>query len=435
MRLIGLLSLLLSAMAAAQQPHTLDLPAAPGKTARQITLTLPSHLAIDVAATGLHCPRFFAVAPDGRIFVADLYNRSDNSKGGLYILDGWNPQTHNFSRAVPYLQNLRNPNNIAFYTEPAQAGRPTQSWLYTALTDRLIRIHYNAGDTHPSSEPETLAHYPDYGLSYKYGGWHLTRTVAFAPLHGATRLYVTVGSSCNACQEKEPIRASLTVMDPDGKDQHIIAKGLRNAVGLRYVPQVDGGALFATNMGADHLGDRSPEDTFLELDSNDHAGPAINTAQPANYGWPTCYFLDGAPHADPTVSNPQPGQHILNAQPGPPPPQFDCSKVSSAYTTFASHSSPLGLEYFGSDNKLLANTFLVALHGPSHTRIGTGYSVVRFSSTDRHPQNLIQGFLTQQNGRPAVSGRPCGILRIAPDTFLLTDDLNGAIYCIHPVGV
>ena len=39
-----------------------------------------------------------------------------------------------------------------------------------------------------------LAHYPDYGLNYKYGGWHLTRTVAIATLHGKTRLYVTVGS-------------------------------------------------------------------------------------------------------------------------------------------------------------------------------------------------------------------------------------------------
>ncbi len=430
MRLTALLSLLIPIASAAQQSHTLDLPAFAAKPARQITLTLPHDLAINIAASGLHCPRFFAIAPDNRIFVADLYNRSDNTRGALYILDGWNSQTRTFARVIPYLQNLRNPNNIAFYTDPAG-----QTWLYTALTDKLIRFRYHAGDTQPSSPPEVLAHFPDYGLGYKYGGWHLTRTVAFAKLHGATRLYVTVGSSCNACREKEAIRATLSVMNPDGSDQHIVAQGLRNAVDLHYVPQIDGGALFATNMGADHLGDHSPEDTFLELDSNAHPGPANNPAEPANYGWPTCYFLGGTSHPDPIVSNPQPGQHILNAQPGPPPPQFDCSKVSPAYTTFLAHSSPLGLEYFGRDNKLLADSFLVALHGPSHARIGTGYRVVRFSPTDRRPQNLILGFLVQQNGRTTVKGRPCGLLRIGPDSLLLTDDLNGVIYSIHPSGV
>ncbi len=408
-------------------PHTLTLP-----KQKQITLDLPQELTIDLAATGLHCPRFLAVSPDHRIFVADLHDRTDNSKGGLYILECWNPTTHTFASVTPYIENLRNPNNVAFYTDPAQPGKPAQTWLYTALTDRLIRFRYKPGDTHPTSAPEVLARFPDYGLSYKYGGWHLTRTVAFAQLHGATRLYVTVGSSCNACLEKEPVRASLTVMDPDGRNQHIVAGGLRNAVDLHYIPQLDGGALFATNMGADHLGDHSPEDTFFELDTNAHPGPSNNPAHPANYGWPTCYFLNGTPHPDPSVSDPKPGQPILNAQPGPPPPQFDCSRVPVAYTTFLAHSSPLGLEYFGANNKLLANTFLVALHGPSHTRIGTGYRVVRFSPSARHPQNLILGFLTERNGRPAVVGRPCGLLHLDSDTFLLTDDLNGVIYYVHP---
>lgn len=403
-------------------PHTLTLP-----RHKQITLSLPQGLTIDLAATGLNCPRFFAVSPDHRIFLADLHDRSDNTKGALYVLSGWNPGSHTFSTVTPYLENLRNPNNIAFYTDAAG-----QTWLYTALTDKLIRFLYKSGDTHPTSAPEILAHYPDYGLSYKYGGWHLTRTVAFAQLHGATRLYVTVGSSCNACLEKEPVRASLTVMDPDGGNQHIVAQGLRNAVDLHFIPQIDGGALFATNMGADHLGDHSPEDTFFELDANAHPGPANDPAHPANYGWPTCYFLSGTPHPDPSVSDPRPGQPILNAQPGPPPPQFDCTRVPPAYATFLAHSSPLGLEYFGADNKLLAGTFLVALHGPSHIRIGTGYRVVRLSPGDRHPQNLILGFLAQDRGRSVVKGRPCGLLRIAPDTFLLTDDLNGVVYLIRP---
>ena len=402
-------------------PHTLWLSAQ-----KSITLSLPRSLAINVALTGLHCPRFFAIAPDGRLFVADLFDRSDNSKGSLVILDGWNAQTHTFTRAKPYLDHLRNPNNLAFYTDPTTH----QTWLYTAFTDRLVRYRYNAGDTHPTSTPEVLAHYPDYGLNYKYGGWHLTRTIAFASLHGRTRLYVTVGSSCDACREKEPIRATLSVMDPDGQHQQIIASGLRNAVDLAFVPQIDSGALFATNMGTDHLGAFAPEDTFLELEANSR--PASN---PTNYGWPTCYILNGTAHADPAVSSPKPDQTLPGIT-GPPPPQLDCSHVPAPAATFPAHSSPLGLAYFGAGDRLLHDSFLVALHGPSHPAISSGYRVVRLApaGNNARPQSqpLILGFLTRAGGKAVVAGRPCGIFRFAPDSFLLTDDLNGVIYAVYP---
>ena len=48
----------------AQTPHTLTY--APGK---QITLSLPDPFDINIAASGLKRVRFFAKAPDGRIFV------------------------------------------------------------------------------------------------------------------------------------------------------------------------------------------------------------------------------------------------------------------------------------------------------------------------------------------------------------------------------
>jgi glucose/arabinose dehydrogenase len=417
--LIG--ALLLAATAAwTQQVTARPIRLASG---RSITLSLPANFKIDIAAEGLHCPRFMAESPDHRIFVADMYDRSDNTRGAIYILDEWSAETHRFGKVTPYLRHLRNPNNVAFYTEPAKDGRTGQSWLYIPLTDKLVRYRYNAGDNAPASGPEVLATYPDYGLNYKYGGWHLTRTVAFAKIGGETRLYVTVGSSCNACQEKEEIRATLSVMDPDGKNQRIVATGLRNAVDMEFVPSIDDGALFATNMGADHLGNHAPEDTFFELESN-----ARPVAAPANYGWPTCYFEGGVPHADELISAPKPTDHIVPAPPaGPPPPQFDCAKIPPVYTTFAAHSSPLGLEYFDGTNKVLADTFVVALHGPSHPHIGTGYRVVRFTPGDRHPKDFITGFLVA--GR--VKGRPCGILRTGPDSFLLTDDLDGVIYSIH----
>ena len=296
MRLSVLPFLVFAFTAAAQQtPHTLTY--APGKS---ITLSLPAELDIAVAATGIKRPRFFAQSPDGRIFVTSMVNLADNTNGAVYILDGWNAETHSFAHVIPYLQHLRNTNNIAFYTDDAH-----QSWLYLPLTDRLVRYKYNPGDKAPKTPPELLIRFPDYGLNYKYGGWHLTRTVAVATLHSATRIYITTGSSCNYCREREAVRASLIVMDPDGSHQQILAHGLRNAVDLQYIPNLDRGSLFATNMGDDHLGERLPEDTFFELDSNRRPGP-ITAATAPNYGWPTCYFGNGYPIHDVT---PLPSDH------------------------------------------------------------------------------------------------------------------------------
>src|SRR5579863_9200403 len=221
-----------SVFCCAQTAHTL-----PYATGKSITLTLPDKLDINIAASGPKRVRFFAKAPDGRIFVTGMYDLSDNRRGAVFILDGWNEKTHTFAKITRYLDHLRNPNNIAFWTDPATQ----QSWLYLPLTDRLVRYKYNAGENAPSSQPETLIRFPDYGLNYKYGGWHLTRTVAVVNLHGAPRIFVSVGSSCNYCQEDEVLRASVVSMDPDGKHQKIEAQGLRNAVDIRQVAEVDSG--------------------------------------------------------------------------------------------------------------------------------------------------------------------------------------------------
>jgi glucose/arabinose dehydrogenase len=154
-----------------------------------------------------------------------------------------------------------------------------------------------------------------------------------------------------------------------------------------------------------------------------------------HYGWPTCYFDGGTAHADVRISSPKPGDHTVPAPPaGPSPEQLECGKVPAAYTTFAAHSSPLGAAWFGEDSPLLKGSFLVALHGASHVNIGTGYRVVRFSPEQRKPEDFITGFLTKDADGAVIAGRPCGILQVGPDSFLLTDDHEGAIYFVHPTG-
>ena len=364
-------------------PHRVTL--ANGKV---FSLKLPDALDIRIAAQGLRRVRFMAKSPDDRVFVTDMFDLTDNHKGTVYILDNFDPKNGQFRTITKYLTGLRNPNSVAFYVDPAG-----NQWLYLALTDRLVRYPYRNGDKAPSGQPQVLARFPDYGLSYKYGGWHLTRTVAIGPNQ---KVYVAVGSSCNACEEKESVRAAIVEMDADGKNQHLFARGLRNAVGLKWVD----GQLFATNMGADHLGDQKPEETFYTIKPQQH------------YGWPYCYQYQSRVYADDQFKQ--------------SPKTVNCGTVPLAKATFAAHSAPLGLEYFA-DSAIdrLQQSFLVALHGGSKKSLQRGYRVDRVQP-GRAPEPFITGFL--QNG--AIYGRPVDVLRLGTAGFLLTDDYSGVVYYI-----
>ena len=384
---ITLLLILIQTVVAAQRltPHHISL--ADGKS---FDLNLPDGYEISIAAQGLRRVRFMALSPDNRVFVTDMFNKTDNRRGVVYILEQFDPKTRQFKKLTKYLTNLRNPNNIAFYTD-----RNGTTWLYLPLTDRLVRYRYNAGDNAPTGEPEVLATFPDYGLGYKYGGWHLTRTVLVG---GDEKIYIAVGSSCNACEEKEEVRASVLQMDPDGSNQHHFARGLRNAVGLRWID----GKLYATNMGSDHLGNDRPADTFYRLEDG------------KNYGWPYCFQAGAKIYPDPKFNT-------AGAS-------FDCRKVPHALTPFPAHSSPLGLEYFDSSNSSeLAGSFLVALHGSTKKSLQRGYRVVRIPEKGGAMQDFITGFFDP----PRINGRPADVFSFGKDAFLLTDDYSGVVYYVY----
>jgi glucose/arabinose dehydrogenase len=372
-------------------PHRITL-----KNGKTFDLNLPADYEIIPAAEGLKRVRFFAKAPDGRIFVTDMYNLSDNTRGTVYILDAFDAETGKFGKVIPYLTGLKNPNSVQFYTDA-----DGQNWLYLAETDKLTRRKFTPGETRPSdTRPQTLATFPDYGLSYKYGGWHLTRTIAFSP-NG--KLYVSVGSSCNACDEKEESRASVLEMNPDGTRKRHFARGLRNAVGLKWVNN----ALYATNQGSDHLGLQKPDETFYALRDG------------ADYGWASCYqsngrvFLDKTPPSDIK----KPANRLRS-----------CASVPVSDGYFPAHSSALGFDYFDetATDPALKNSFLVSLHGSTNKMIGHGYKIVILRKGARL-QDFMSGFL---QGR-TVFGRPCDIMKLAADSFLLTDDHSGVVYYVR----
>lgn len=368
------------------------------KNGKTFSLNLPAGYEIIPAAEGLKRVRFFAKAPDGRIFVTDLHDLTDNKKGAVYILDDFDAQSGKFGKIIPYMTGLRNPNSVQFYTDANG-----QDWIYLAETDKLTRRKFTAGETKPGdSTPQTLATFPDKGLSYKYGGWHLTRTIAFAP-NG--KLYVSVGSSCNACDEKanEKVRATILEMNADGTNQRIFAKGLRNAVGLKWVNN----DLFATNQGADHLGLNKPDETFYALRNG------------ADYGWGSCYQSNGRVYYDKTPPNElkKPTNRLKS-----------CRNVPRSYSFFPARSSALGFDYFDENtpDTALKSAFLVALHGSTNKDLAKGYKIVILRKGAKL-RDFISGFLQGKR----VVGRPCDIMKLNETSFLFTDDHSGIVYLVR----
>lgn len=358
------------------------------KDGRSFYLNLPPGFEIIPAAEGLERVRFFAKAPDGRIFVTGLYNLTDNKRGAIYILDGWDSKTGKFSAIIPYMTRLHNPNSVQFYRDDKGVD-----WLYIAETDKLTRRRFTPGEERPNDQnPQTIATFPDYGLSYKYGGWHLTRTIAFSP-NG--KLYVSVGSSCNSCEEKEKVRASVIEMNPDGSGQRVFASGLRNAVGLKWI----GNFLWASNQGSDHLGINRPDETFYAVKNG------------ADYGWPYCHSANGRIIADPKLKRPS-----------------GCRNVATPYAFFPARSSALGFDYFDdpASSPIIKDAFLVSLHGSTDKNIGRGYKIVILRK-GRKLQDFVTGFLKGKT----VNGRPCDILKLDANSFLFTDDHTGVIYYVR----
>ncbi len=369
-------------------PHKINL-----QNGKSFSLSLPANYEIIPAAEGLKRVRFFAKAPDGRIFVTDMFNLTDNTKGKVYILDDFNEKTGKFGKVLTYLSGLKNPNSVTFYTD--ETG---QDWFYLAETDKLTRRKFTRGETKPMDDkPQVLAEFPAYGLSYKYGGWHLTRTVIIG---GNGKLYISVGSSCNACRERkdEPYRATVVEMNPDGSDQKIYAEGLRNAVGMLWL----GNYLFATLQASDHLGDNKPDDTF-------HA-----VREGRDYGWARCYQYRGRIYKDRFIKD-----------------RRSCRGVPSSYSWFDAHSSAMGFDYFDSEtnDEFIKDSFLIALHGSTDKSLKRGYRVVIVRKGDEH-KDFITGFL---NGN-TVHGRPLDIFKLSPDSFLLSDDHGGVVYLVRPLG-
>jgi glucose/arabinose dehydrogenase len=348
-----------------------------GELAEPRTLTLPAGFDVNVFAAGLVSPRFMAIGPEDTIFVTGM------ESGRIYALPDRNGDGIADEVQV-WAEGLVQPHGIAFH----------DGYLYVGETNRVVRFQVGA-DGVRQGEPEIVV------SDLPSGSGHWTRTVGFDP---DGRLFVAVGSSCNACEENDARRAAISVYNADGSDGRVFMSGLRNAVGFIWHP--DTGEMWATNNGRDQLGDDLPFETVYRVRDG------------GNAGWPYCY-----PAPKGLLPDPQFGV-----------PDF-CQTVDAPAVTFQAHSAPLGLRFYDGENfpEEMRGDLFVALHGSWNRSVPVGYKLIRIpfsGDTPGQPEDFATGWMASEGDRNSVWGRPVDVL-VAPDgALLISDDDGGVIYRI-----
>lgn len=274
------------------------------------------------------------------------------------------------------LDGLDRPHGLALY----------QQWLYIAEGDAIGRVAFDqASGQLQGSYQRVLEGLPN-------GGNHWTKSIAIAD---DGWVYISVGSSCNVCEEKDSRRAAVLRMRPDGSGLETYATGLRNAVAIAFSP-LDG-ELYAADISRDLLGDNFPPDELNVV------------KQGGFYGWP---YLNGDNIADPNLGDALPEN--LDAI----VPVLD----------FPAHNSPLSV-HFLRHPQLQADfpkSAIVALHGSWNRSVPEGYSLVRVSWAKGEPELLpfLSGFLHQGS----VSGRPVSVVEDSQGALYFSDDYGNAVY-------
>ncbi len=326
-------------------------------------LKLPPGFTIELYADNLPNARTMVEGRKGTIFVGTRQH------GAVYALkDG---------KRYVIAEGLNMPNGVAFY----------QDALYVASVDQIVR--YDNIEDQLSRPPRPVVIRNDLPRETHHG-W---RYIAFAPNN---RLTLSIGAPCNVCLE--PDYAQIRSMKPDGTDERVIAKGVRNSVGFTWHPQTK--KLWFSDNGRDSLGDDIP---FDEINRLDQAGE--------HFGFPYCH---GGTVTDPVFK------------------QYSCHNFKPPAWQLSAHVAPLGIAFY--TGKAFPASYrqqlFVAEHGSWNRSSKVGYKVVMLSiKGDKvlREQPFITGWLQGQK----AWGRPAYILVLKDGSMLVSDDKRGAIYRVR----
>ncbi|PUA29121.1 MAG: hypothetical protein B0W54_00475 [Cellvibrio sp. 79] len=240
------------------------------------------------------------------------------------------------------------------------------------------------------------------------GGQHPNRTLAVGP---DGKLYVSVGSTCNACDETNPESATLLQMNIDGTGRKIFASGLRNTIGFDFEPGT--GEIFGMDHGIDWLGDNEQYEELNHL------------VKGKQYGWPYIYG-DGK-------FNPQ------DEPPGDITLQEWAARSVDPLGFYTPHAAPMQMTFYTGTQfpaEYYGDAF-IAMRGSWNRKPPAGYEVVRIQFAGGKPvkfEPFMQGFLSRKGERWVHHGRISGLAQAKDGALLVADDTNGIIYRIAYTG-
>lgn len=342
----------------------------------QNEINLPIGFSIGIFAEGLNGPRMMAIGPDGNLYA------TERGAGRVIRL----PDKNSDGRADVVeiaIDGLESPSGLAFYQDGS---------LYVAEPGRVLRFLDVNSDGEYDDSQIIIDAIPASG--------HNTRTLLFSP--DWQSLFVSIGSSCNVCDEEDKRRAAITRYNPDGTGEQIFAVGLRNAVGMVFRPGTD--EIWATNNGRDWLGDDLPPETVNIVQQGD------------DFGWPRCHSG--------RISDPDFGGEAA------------CDNVKPPAVEMQAHSAPLGLNFYTGNQfpEEYVGDLFIAFHGSWNRNTPTGYKVVRIPVANGLPgsvEDFAWGWLTDTNEQ---LGRPVDVISSPDGTLYVTDDSTGVIYRITYAG-
>lgn len=412
----------LAGAASASQTIAVDVPngmRAPPFDVRR-TLTVPDGFSIAVFAR-VSGARFMAVAPNGDLLV------SNPGAGSITLL---RPRADGMPQRFRFASGMHHPHDIVFHALHGII------YVYIAESDRIVRARYANGQTGLGAVQTVVAHLPDassVGLKGSYG--HQLKHIA---LHG-DKLYVSIGSSCNACAsdtKTDPVRASIYQYDADGGHRRLYAKGLRNAEGLAFQPGTDQLWAVVNNRdniaypyhkdwngdGSDDYGkvmqsyvDGHPPDTLIEVKDG------------GNYGWPFC-------NANPDHGSDNMG-YDRDVQWNPDGSKLNCDKIDRPTKGLDPHSAPLGLSFVQDPNlpEPYRNALITALHGCWNCSRLNGHKIalypLRADGTVGDGIDLVSGWIVDAKSRERW-GRPVDVVPDGKGGLYISDDDSGTVYLL-----
>ncbi len=338
-------------------------------------LTGPSGYKVEYFAKGLTYVRFMVLGADGAVYA------SQPAQGKVVRL--WDVDGDGVADSVrTVIEGLRRPHGLAFH----------KGWLYIANTDAVVRVKLDARGV-AEGTPETIVHLTP-------GGNHWSRTIVFG---ADNMMYVSVGSSCNLCVEKDSDRAAVLRFDENGGKGKVYGRGLRNAVGLAVLPGTS--TLWASQNERDNL----------EPDHQDLPPDELNIVRDGgDYGWPYCYSVKGQAIPNPEYHDPA-----------------RCASTVPAALDLEGHAAALGMSFLAGATQFPADwrgDLLIALHGSWNRDTPTVARVIRVHVKDGKPTSY-EDFLTGFQGADGKRwGRPVEPMVYKDGSVLVSDDQGGAIY-------